>query len=394
MDNLTLSEKLIREHKAEPLEGHTVVVLERVGESGEKFHSLLEPGSDRVGGGWLRALLGRSDRYFAFAVDASKARPLRFTEHVEMAERAHDFDLHFTLWYRVSDAQLLVAARDIDPLLRVQTKVAEVVTEEIAQLPWAEVWHSFRTASEFVVSGTLPELKTFARDYGITLTSLRLREQLPREATAVERKIHETREKGRYVDARRTVGRELKNRESDRRRENAARDGEDRADEARRERQDTVTRTTTETIGKLIATATSMEELAEIHASLGTGEEHTSPLLSRHRNGSCVLGPGNRESLAALPAGSSGLPGVLSDLVTLTDQLGLRSQRCRIQGALLHVVASVLAEDAGQVTARQADHAREAQQALAEAPQMAPGRFEALQDLADPQQLRARLHSP
>src|SRR5688572_17898075 len=103
MKNLTFDEKLIREHRAEPLEGHTVVVLERVGDAGEKFHSLLEPGARRPRPGLLAMFLGRPNLYFAYAVDATSSRPLVFTQHVAMSERGREFHLQFTLWYRVSD---------------------------------------------------------------------------------------------------------------------------------------------------------------------------------------------------------------------------------------------------------------------------------------------------
>jgi esterase/lipase superfamily enzyme len=194
--NLTFDELLIRPHKAAPLEGHTVVVLERVGETGEKLHSVLEPGAERPRQSLTSSLLGKPDRYFAFAVDTSKGRSLSFTEHVETAERAHGFELHFSLWYRVADPRLLVSVRESDPLGTVRRKVAEVITGEIAELPWPDVWHSFRAASEFVVSGTLAGLKAFARDYGLAITSLRLRPTFPAGATEPDREIHGARERG------------------------------------------------------------------------------------------------------------------------------------------------------------------------------------------------------
>lgn len=131
MNNLTFEEGLIRAHRIEPLEGHTVVVLERVGDAGERFHSLLEPGTAPPRNG-LRRSFGTPARYFAFAVDASKARLLDFTEQVEMAEGAQAFEVHFSLFYRVSDPKLLVTVRNSDPLQRVRRQVADVVIGEVA----------------------------------------------------------------------------------------------------------------------------------------------------------------------------------------------------------------------------------------------------------------------
>jgi esterase/lipase superfamily enzyme len=267
MSNLTFDEKLIREHTPEPLEGHTVVVLERVGDLGEKFHSLLEPGAERPRRGLL-FFLRKPDTYFAFAVDASRSRSLSFTEHVVMEDRPHELDLHFSLWYRVVDPQLLVATRESDPLQRVRSHVAEVVTREIAELPWSEVWHSFRATSESVVCSTLAKLKSFARDYGISIASLRLRAKLPASATEVERKIDASRDRARLTRELMDAAQELHIHRSNLPRETAGRDELDRADAARRRLQDAVIGKIKEEYGELIRGASTLEELRDIQERL------------------------------------------------------------------------------------------------------------------------------
>lgn len=191
MSNLTFDERLICEHTPEPLGGHTVVVLERVGEAGEKFHSLLEPGAQAVRPGFISVLRGKPSPYIAFAVDTSRDRSLSFSEHVVMEDHLHEFDLHFSLWYHAVDPQLLVATRENDPLQRVRRRVAEVVTRELAELPRAEVWHSFRSTSESVVSSTIAGMNDFARAYGISITSLRLSLPFPEDATEKFRRVQD-----------------------------------------------------------------------------------------------------------------------------------------------------------------------------------------------------------
>ncbi|HYR10421.1 MAG TPA: hypothetical protein VEQ60_21785 [Longimicrobium sp.] len=387
MSNLTLDENLIRPHKPEPLEGHTVVVLERVGEEGEKFHSLLEPGAERPRQGLIAYLLGKPNVYFAFAVDASKHRALSFSEQVEMAERPHNLELHFSLWYRAADPELLVASRTTDPLARVRRKVAEVITEEMAELPWDDVRHAFRAASSSVVSGTLPELKSFARDYGIAITSITLRGKFPPGAIAADTEIHAVREKGRVVRARMEVGEDLKNHRSNLRRENAGRDEEDRADAARREFQDMYVREMKDRVGGLIREAPGIVELGDLQRGISG---MTGLLGHPSSNGPAAIGAGNGHPQPVLPPGGSGLPAVLAELVTLT-QLSNDGQTRLVRGSLLHVVAEVVANDSSQVSAALADYARQARTAITDASPPAD-RLQALRALADPQQLRQRLY--
>jgi esterase/lipase superfamily enzyme len=267
MSNLTFDEKLVRECEAEPLEGHTVVVLERVGEKGEKFHSLLEHGAERPRQNPFALLLGKPNPYVAYAVDASRGRSLSFTEHVQMAERVHDFDLHFSLWYRVGDPQLLVATRNSDPLEQVRRQVAKVVTEEMAEQPWGDVWHAFRPTSESVVARTMAEIKAFAREYGITITTLRLRGEFPKSAVETDLEIHQLQERGRVGKVRVDVSQELHEHRRTVRRGSAEDDEFDRAEAARQE----VQKKMREKYIELIGTAGSVEELRDLQTRLSGG---------------------------------------------------------------------------------------------------------------------------
>jgi hypothetical protein len=388
MSNLTFDEMLIRQHKAEPLEGHTVVVLERVGEEGEKFHSVLEPGAERPRQGLISYLLGKPNVYFAFAVNASKSRLLSFTENVEMAERAHDFELHFSLWYRVADPQLLVSVRESDPLGTVRRKVAEVVTEEIAERSWSEVWDSFRVAGESVVSSTLAELKAFARDYGISITSLRLRPKFSASAREIDREIHKVQEQGRLERVQLKVARDRQNQEIDLRRENAERDDLDRADAARRKHEDTVASAVTEKVAEIIRGAGGVVDLHDLQITLG----EAGMLGGGPQNGTARIGSGNGSAPHTITAGSVGLPAVLSDLTSLTQQVRPDGTCRLVRSFLLHLVAEMVADDSLQVSEEQARYARLARAEIDAASHLSADQLEALQNLADPQRLHRRLY--
>ena len=387
MSNLTFDENLIRECKAEPLEGHTVVVLERVGESGEKFHSLLEPGAERPRQNPFVVLFGKPSVYFAYAVDASRGRSLEFTEHVQMAERVHDFELHFSLWYRVGDPQLLVATRTSDPLARVRRQVAEVVTEEMAEQPWGDVWHAFRATSESVVARTAAELKTFARDYGITITTLRLRATFSGGTLETDREIHAIHQKGRVGRARMEVAQDLHDYRSDLRHGSAERDAMDRAEATRQEFQKKMM----EKYVELIGSAGSVDEIRDIQARLFGGSAGSPGTVGLpYQNGTAALGAGNGHAQQALPAaGGNGLGGVLAELVALTECRP--DGKCRLlRSRLLHVVAAAVADDSTRVSQELADLARRARAEIDSAP-LPSDQLQALHDLADPQRLRQRL---
>ncbi|HST58076.1 MAG TPA: alpha/beta hydrolase [Longimicrobium sp.] len=201
MSNASFDEQLIREHAPEPLEGHTVVVMERAGEAGETIHSLLESGAPPSSRPGLAALLRTPGSYFAFAVDTSRAHRLTFAERVTLANRRDPLDLQVSLWYRVADARRLVMTRNGDPLRRLRERVADAVVRETVDLPLAEA-HAFDTALESVVTRTLPGLKEFAHDYGIALLELRLWVNLPDsdlEPAETERLEHEVRETARIL---------------------------------------------------------------------------------------------------------------------------------------------------------------------------------------------------
>lgn len=388
MSNLTFDETLIREHAAEPLEGHTVVVLERVGEAGEKFHSLLEPGDDVPRKTLIDYLRRKPTAYFAFAVDASRHRQLSFSAPVQMAEHAHDFELQFSLWYRVSDPQVLVAARTGDPLGRVRTKVVEVVTEEMAELPWTDVWHAFRATADRMVEGTMGTLKAFAREYGLSIGSLRLRARFPDDDVAVEGEIHRLRQRGRVEREGIDVEHEVQGHRRVRMLESAALADEEAVVVARRRHREAVAQATTETSARLIRESSSVVDMGDVHAGL-SGPAWNGFAIHVHDGTSGRLGAGN--SALPAPQGEAGLPGVLADLVAQT-QFRPDAQCRRVRAALLHLVAAVVADDSLQLSPRVAEHAGQVRAEIDAATHLPRSQSDLLHALADPQRLRQRLY--
>src|SRR5437764_4270709 len=106
MENLTFVHKIVKLHTIDPLEGHTVVVIEKIGEAGEEFRFEIEPGQ-RVPKTaadlfrWLRGGRGR-DRYFAYAVTNNQELRLKYTAPVKMDDQAHTFTLIVNLGYAVA----------------------------------------------------------------------------------------------------------------------------------------------------------------------------------------------------------------------------------------------------------------------------------------------------
>lgn len=387
MQNLTFQEGLIREHKPEPLEGHTVVVLKRVGEAGERLHAVLEPGSERVRGSVIASMLGRPEVYVAFAVDDAHSRRLTFEEHVRMAEHAYDFHLHFSLWYRASEPEVLVGARDTDPLATVRRKVAETVADEMAEQPWTDVWQSFRATAEQVVRDTRPELAAFARDYGIHIVELKLKARYPQDAIDKEVGKRGFEDSTDLDIARRNAERRAERHRRRVDREDVIETAEHDALLAERRLTLAANEAYIAQAGAVIRSADSPESLRRAHRRL-LGRADGAGGYGFAGAGAPRLDAG---AGVALPAGSGGIAAVLSDIVALTEPLR-DGQRRRIRARLLGLAASLLADDTPGTSNEQAASARAAREDL-DGGGLDAELHERLLPLADPDALRTRLDS-
>jgi hypothetical protein len=183
------------------------------------------------------------------------------------------------------------------------------------------------------------------------------------------------------------VAQDLQIHRSNLRRDNADRDEADRAAEARRMRQDTVARETTQKYGELISSVSSLDELREIQSTLSGAAGGYAP-SSYH--GHSALGTGNGHAPQALQAGGGGLPAVLSDLVSLT-QFRPESQCRRVRGILLRLVGEAVADDSLPVSSVKAGLARQARAEIA-ATSLSASQQQALHEFTDPMHLHERLY--
>lgn len=365
MSNLTFDHRLLKEHTPEPLEGHAVVVFERVGEAGDEFHSVLLPGAAPVKPGLALPFFKRAE-YFAYAADTSPERHLDFNESMRLADHVSEFRVVFNLAYAVADARALARARTADPLRKVRDQVRVVVKREVEQLPWQAVWEAFPQHARMVVDGCMEELREFARTYGITLRSLRLSVRLPERMEAdlttvnsapLKRAVRQVEgvaeiEKAMYGSAVESVQK-----------------------------------------GDLNSAREMIGHIPGFHpgAITAAGGWNGGPgaLGVQHP----ALAPGAFNPDRALPAatGAGGLAAVLGDVVAATDGVRGRGQLRGLRSALLHLVAEMLVDDLGDGsgTTGAARRARDAVERLDPSPGAAE--IEALLELADADRLRRRL---
>lgn len=182
MGNLTFETRLVRVHPAEPLEGHNVVVFKLVGDSGERFHTVLPPGTAMKKG--LLERLRPQGRFVAVAVDASPELHLGVSQHVVLEdEEAHRFDLLLDLHYSVGDPRQLASLRNRDPLGMIAERARQAIGRDVSQLQWTEIAFAFAPTAQELVRQRMPELKTLAATYGIALRSVEVARLLSEDAT-------------------------------------------------------------------------------------------------------------------------------------------------------------------------------------------------------------------
>jgi len=195
MENLTLAQKIIRTHTIDPLEGHTVVVFESVGASGEEFRFEIEAGQRAPRTrldlwGWLRGRRS-DDKYFAYAVTGAPQLHETFSTHVTMDVQAYKFDLVVDLAYRVETPRLVATWRNEDPVKKVREEVARCMAREFAQQNWMRVCDHFREVEGDIVDATLGPLRDFASRYGLRIDAIALSHSLPPEYFDEIRKVEE-----------------------------------------------------------------------------------------------------------------------------------------------------------------------------------------------------------
>lgn len=185
MDNLTFAQRIIRPHTIDPLEGHTVVVFETIGTSGDEFRFEIGPGQrlpktrlDLFG--WLRGR--RSDeKYFAYAVNGAPRLRETFSANVPMDIQAHSFALIIDLAYSVASPRLVVVWRNEDPFKKVRDEISVRLAREFSKQNWARVRDDFRELEREILNETFDSLSLFAEEYGLRIHEIALSHSLSPE---------------------------------------------------------------------------------------------------------------------------------------------------------------------------------------------------------------------
>jgi hypothetical protein len=180
--NLTFEQNVIKDHAVEPLAGHSLIVFERVGESGEAVRFELEPGETlpKTRIPLFRRLGGRSDpNYFAFAINRAPKLSYTFSDPFRMDDHGHEFSLVFVLTYSVANGATIATLRAQDPLRRLRDMISKTIGREFKQKAWRDVCHRFRELEAQILVATLAMLTDFAADYGLRIDALTLDSSLP-----------------------------------------------------------------------------------------------------------------------------------------------------------------------------------------------------------------------
>lgn len=390
MSNDTFEERLVKDHPAEPLEGHNVVVFERVGAAGEKYLTILPPGTPLKRG--LLDLV-RNPRYFAVAVDASPDLHLDVRQHVVLDdEEAHRFDLLLDLYYSVSDPRLLAGHRNRDPLGMVGQRARQVIARDVGQLQWAEIVFGFGVSAQEVLRRRMPELRDFAAGYGIALRSVEVSRLLLEADTAAARKTATDLDqisRGERVD--------LARMEADRRKGDAVNLhtlGSADMDAAAQDARDAARIRAAAVDGRIRAIGTVADGVSnpdEFRVVFQGGVQPGVGPGTGNGTGNGALSGFSTDGTTLLPAAAGGLLALLQQVVTATQNVAGSGKRLELRSSLLHLIAEVLMEDLGDpaVRARHAERARELFAPLKGS--LAPHELDALRALSDPEELERSL---
>lgn len=171
MDNLTLEQRVLKPHVGvKPVEGHTVVVMEKLDGTGEEFRFALKPGETAPTEGFdlFQRLLGRrNDRYFSYAVTDLANLRMTFSIDATLRSRIDTIALRITFGYHVSDPTALVIRRNDDPVSKVKEEIAGLLRAEFALHERDNVLLDFEGTARDVISTTRPAIREFATTFGI-----------------------------------------------------------------------------------------------------------------------------------------------------------------------------------------------------------------------------------
>ena len=113
-------------------QGYEVIVLERIGDGGNRFYHSLKPGETlRLG----ERLFGK---FTVLAIDMRQARFFPIEGQFAARERGRHVKIRATIYYQVANARR-VAMETVDPLGALRDKVIATLNRELARYPEADI---------------------------------------------------------------------------------------------------------------------------------------------------------------------------------------------------------------------------------------------------------------
>src|SRR3569623_299571 len=135
--NLTLKSEIVRPvTEVNPVPGHDLVVFERIGTYGHRFHSLVPPDQGLRKG--LMGMLGLTN-FVAYAVTQDSDLRYEFTREVTTWDQAGSFTLRCTLTFGVADPKLLVEQLARDPLKRLERMAGDLFANAASRVDWTTI---------------------------------------------------------------------------------------------------------------------------------------------------------------------------------------------------------------------------------------------------------------
>jgi hypothetical protein len=202
--NLTLKSEIVRPvTEVNPVPGHDLVVFERIGNDGHRFHSLLPPEREMRKG--LLGVFGLTN-FVAYAVTKDNDLRYEFTREVTTWDQAGSFILRCTLTFGVSDPRLLVEQLVRDPLKRLERMAGDLFANAASRVDWVtienqglaferQVLASQSVNASGVQASNLAILREFAAGRGFNLRDVHLSVVFPPEFGEVIRRQREERQK-------------------------------------------------------------------------------------------------------------------------------------------------------------------------------------------------------
>ncbi|MGA8808196.1 MAG: hypothetical protein WB973_09995 [Thermoanaerobaculia bacterium] len=375
IENLTLAQKVIKAHTIDPLEKHTVVVLERIGDAGEEFRFAIEPGQ-RVPKKWLGVILdlmrGRTlqDKYFAFAVTGDPDLRVHVSERANMEDHVHWVMLNIEIGYTVTDPRVVVTSRRHDPVRKLREEAARLMQRDVSWRNWNSVRDNVHDVARDIVAANRDPLNRFASQYGFRVHDLDVAVKIDDSfiidkrtvaTVTVQEEVHRVTsefERNKMVEEARTS--ELRDQQTQTTKvrgqtyehqlialeeaQQLEREHIHSVVEGRRRLEDIYNAATEAakkaflTVGDSIKTP---EQLSEALQSVYTAVGQTRALVEGETTGADMAG--EARPMRRIGPGQSGVAAVIVEMLTNTERMPVEiATKHQLQSAILHLIAELM----------------------------------------------------